>query len=146
MRRFAVQLVLVTILAAPAGASADIRFRGTSGQDRAVALRTDDAGMITRVRINWRAPCRRPGFFFTTFTRFFQPFQSLTRDRMVDAGRNRLRLRDGLRAVFRIRIAANRVSETRWRGIFRVSTSVLRGGRLVDRCYKRTRWRVRRAG
>jgi hypothetical protein len=65
---------------------------------------------------------------------------------MVDADTNRLRLRDGLRAVFRIRIAANRVSEARWRGIFRVNTRVLRRGRVVDRCYKRTRWRVARVG
>jgi hypothetical protein len=65
---------------------------------------------------------------------------------MVDADTNRLRLRDGLRAVFRIRIAADRITEARWRGIFRVNTRVLRRGRVIDRCYKRTRWRVARVG
>jgi hypothetical protein len=41
-----------------------------------------------------------------------------------------------------VRVAGKRVSERRWRGVFRVSVRVLRGGTLIDRCYKRTSWRV----
>jgi hypothetical protein len=38
-------------------------------------------------------------------------------------------------------------AERRWRGIFRITARVLRGGRLVDVCSARTRWRVlRRVG
>jgi hypothetical protein len=57
-------------------------------------------------------------------------------------GAYRERLRDGLRAVLNARVAGTRVSERRWRGIFRIRVRVFRGSREVDRCYKRTRWRV----
>jgi hypothetical protein len=74
----------------------------------------------------------------------FRGKSGVTRDRLVDAGVTRGRIEDGLRAVARVRVAGNRVSERRWRGIFRVNVRVLRGGRVIDRCYKRTRWRVLR--
>ena len=41
---------------------ADIRFRGTSGQDRVVTMRTGDDGLIERFGIAWRARCQRPGY------------------------------------------------------------------------------------
>jgi hypothetical protein len=44
----------------------------------------------------------------------------------------------------RARTVGNRVSERRWRGIFRIRVRVLRGDRLVDVCSARTRWRVLR--
>ena len=68
MRRLALPLALLVIAALPADAMADIRFRGTSGQGRLVTLRTGDDGLVQRFAIRWRAPCRRPGFFFKTGT------------------------------------------------------------------------------
>jgi hypothetical protein len=146
MKRLALPLALLLVAVVPADALADIPFRGKSGQNRLVTLRTGDDGLLLRFGIAWQAPCRRPGFRFTNTTRFRPPFDAVTRDRFVDAGAIRGPIGDGLRAVAQVRIVGNRVSEARWRGIFRVSVRVLRGERLVDRCYKRTRWRVLRQG
>jgi hypothetical protein len=143
--KLAVTVFAVVLAAAlPAEAAADIHFRGESGQGRLVTLRTADDGMLERIGVRWLAPCRRPTFTFRTRSFFRAPFDSASRDRFVDAGVNRMRMRDGLRAVVDVRVAGNRVSEQRWRGVFRVGVRVLRGGRLIDRCYKRTAWRVLR--
>jgi hypothetical protein len=148
MRRLAAPLALLVFAALPADAMADIRFRGKSGQGRAVTLRTGDDGLVERFAIRWRAPCRRPGFFFRTGTQTTpaSPFEEHTRDRFVDVGGYRTRIENGLRAVFRARTVGNRVSERRWRGIFRITVRVLRGDRLIDRCHLGTRWRVLRSG
>ena len=142
MNRLAGPLVLLLVAAFPADALADIKFRGKSGQGRAVTLRTDDTGMVERFGISWRAPCSRAGSYYISSTAFLPVYEVLTRDRFVDVGAYRERLRDGLRAVLNARVAGTRVSESRWRGIFRIRVRVFRGSRQVDRCYKRTRWRV----
>jgi hypothetical protein len=126
----------------PADALADIQFRGKSGQARLATLRSDDAGMVQRFGINWRAPCRRPGFRYTHSTKFLPVYDVLTRDRFVDADSYRERFDNGIRAILSARVAGTRVSERRWRGIFRIRVRVFRGSRQVDTCYKRTRWRV----
>ena len=148
MKRIAAPVVVLLILAMPAQASADVRFRGKSGQGRLVTLRTGDDGLVERWAIRWRAPCRRPGFFYNTGTQTTpaSPFEEHTRDRFVDVGGYRDRIENGLRAVFRARTVGNRVSERRWRGIFRITVRVLRGDRLIDRCHVGTRWRVTRRG
>ena len=142
--RALVGLVVVLGLMAlvPANALADIRFRGQSGQDRLATLRSDDAGMVERFGISWRAPCRRPGFRYMHSTQFLTPYDLLTHDRFVDADGYRERFDNGTRAILHARVAGNRVSERRWRGIFRIRVRVFRGSREVDRCYTRTRWRV----
>ena len=143
MRRLGLALVVLAVL--PAEAAADIRFRGESGQGRLVTLRTDDAGTLERVGIRWAARCDRPAAIYGR-TFFRPPFDAVTRDRFVDAGSSRGRIEDGLRVVDHVRIVGRRVSERRWRGTFRVRLRVLRGDRLVGRCYKRTSWRVLRRG
>jgi hypothetical protein len=144
VKRFAVPLALIMVATLPADALADIRFRGQSGQDRRVTLRTDDAGTLVRFGISWRAPCRTPGYRYRNWTKMIPPYDSVTRDRFVDAGRYRERLSGGVRAILYSRGAGNRVSGSRWRGIFRMRVRVFRGSRQIDRCYMRTRWRVRR--
>ncbi len=148
MRRLAVPLALLMIAALPADATADIRFRGKTGQGRLATLRTGDDGLVERFAIRWRAPCRRPGFSFKTGTQTTpaSPFEEHTRERFVDVGGYRTRIENGLRAVFRARTVGNRVSERRWRGLFRITVRILRGDRLVDRCHIGTRWRVARSG
>jgi hypothetical protein len=143
-RSLAALLVLFAVMAFPAQAAADIRFRGESGQDRLVTLRTGDDGIVERWGIRWRARCERPRFVFVSGTKNLPPLDASTRERFADADTYRERLRNGARAVFNARVAGNRVSERRWRGIFRVRVRVLRGGRVIDRCYLRTRWRVLR--
>jgi hypothetical protein len=144
MKRVAVPLALVMLVALPAEAMGDIRFRGKTGRGALVTLRTGDDGVLKRFSVRWSAPCRESGFSFNQITPFRPPFDSVTRDRFVDAGPIRGPIGDGLRAISHVRIAGTRVSERRWRGVFRSRTRVFRGERLIDRCYLRTRWRVLR--
>lgn len=145
MKRVAVPLALVMLVAAlPAAASADIRFRGQTGRGALVTLRTGDDGLLKRFSVRWSAPCSESNYSFNQTTPFRAPFDSATRDRFVDAGPIRGPIGDGLRAISHVRIAGTRVSERRWRGVFRSRTRVFRGERLIDRCYLRTRWRVLR--
>jgi hypothetical protein len=143
MKTLAVPLAVGLILALAPTASADIWFRGKSGQDRRVTLRTDDAGTLERFGISWRAPCRKPGYRYRNWSAFIPPFDSVTHDRFVDAGHYHQRLGGGIRAILYPRVAGNRTSDSRWRGIFRMRVRVFRGSRQIDRCYMRTRWRVR---
>ena len=143
MKRWVVPVAALLFLALPATALADIRFRGKSGQGRLVTMRTSDDRVLERFGIRWQARCQDPGYVYTTRTFFIPPFDSVTAERFVDAGVNRGRLADGLRSVINIRLAGNRTSIMRWRGIFRVRVRVFRGSREIDRCYLRTRWRVR---
>jgi hypothetical protein len=144
MRRSAGFVALLLVLALPATASADIGFRGKSGQDRLVTLRTRDDGLLRRFSIRWSAPCRDAGHYFNEITPFRPPFDEVTRDRFVDAGPIRGPIGDGLRAIAHVRITGSRVSERRWRGSFRARVRVFRGERQIDQCRLRTRWRVLR--
>jgi hypothetical protein len=127
-------------------AQADTRFTGKSGQGRTVHLRTGDDGLVLRFSISWRADCRRPGYVFDSGTQTTpaSPFEVSTPDRFVDVGGYRERLPGRTLAVYRARTVGKRVSERRWKGIFRIRVRAYRRDRLIDRCYLRTRWRVRR--
>jgi hypothetical protein len=146
MKRLAVPLAVLLVAVLPATAAADVSFRGESGQDRLVTLRIGDDGLLQRWAIRWRAPCRRPRFVLLSSTSALPPLDLSTRARFVDADGYRAQLRNGQRAIFNVRVAGNRVSARRWRGIFRVRARVFRGGTLVHRCAMRTRWQVRRQG
>jgi hypothetical protein len=128
----------------PADALADTLYVGKSGQGRGARVRTGDDGRVERFAIKWLADCRRPGLGFISGTQTTpkSPFEVHTRDQFVDVGGYRERLDGGKRAVYDARTVGNRVSERRWRGTFRIRVRLLRGSRLLDRCYLRTRWRV----
>jgi hypothetical protein len=146
MKRCVVPLAVLLFAALPAEAVADIRFRGKSTQGKVVTLRTGDDGLVERFAINWVGRCRDPRYVYRTGTQTTprSPFEEHTRERFVDVGGYRERIGDGLRAVYRARTVGNRVSERRWRGIFRIRVRVLRGDNLVDVCRARTSWRVLR--
>ena len=147
MKRLAMSLALFLMAALPAEATADIHFRGKSRQDRLVTLRTGDDGLVERFAIRWVGQCRDRRHIYRegTQTTPRSPFEVHTRERFEDVGGYRDNdVGDGLRAVYRARTVGNRVSERRWRGIFRIPVRVLRGDRLVDVCSARTRWRVLR--
>jgi hypothetical protein len=149
MKRFAPPLAVIMVALLPATALADVRFRGKSTQGKVVTLRTGDDGLVQRFAIRWVGRCGRPGVTYHegTQTTPRSPFEVHTRKRFVDVGGYRDNdIGDGLRAVYRARTVGNRVSERRWRGIFRIRVRVLRGDRLVDVCRARTHWRVLRRG
>jgi hypothetical protein len=146
MKRLAVPVALLLVVALPADAMADTSFRGKSAQGRLVTLRIGDDGLLERWLIRWHAPCRRPRLVLLSHTINLPPLDLSTAGRFVDADSYRARLRGGQRAIFSSRVAGNRVSPRRWRGTFRVRARVFRGATLVDRCAVRTRWRVARRG
>lgn len=137
-------LALLFAAALPADALADAIYLGESGQGRTAKIRTGDDGRVERFAIKWRARCERPNTFFVSGTQTTprSPYEVHTRLRFVDEGEYRHPIEDGMRAVHRARTAGNRVSGRRWRGIFRIRTVVLRGSRVVNRCFLRTRWDV----
>ncbi len=140
-------ILVVSLMAALAGAAhADIRFKGKSGQGRTVNFRTNDAGLMDRFAIAWRADCRRPGYRFVSGTKTTpaSPLEVSNRNRWLDVGGYRQRLGGRRVAVYRARTGGRRVSEHRWRGVFRITVRVFRRGRQIDRCHLRTRWRVLR--
>jgi hypothetical protein len=140
-------IVLAGLMAGVNGAAqADVRYTGKSGQGRTVNFRTSDDGLVQRFAISWRADCRRPGYAFVSGTQTTpaSPFEVSTPDRWVDVGGYRERLPGRRLAIYHARTAGRRVSDHRWRGIFRISVRVFRRGRQFDRCHLRTRWRVRR--
>ena len=137
----------IALVVALAGAAhADIRFKGKSGQGRTVNFRTNDAGLMERFAISWRADCRRPGYVYTSGTKTTpaSPLEVSTRNRWLDVGGYRERLRGRQLAIYRARTGGRRVSEHRWRGFFRITVRVFRRARQIHHCHLRTGWRVRR--
>jgi hypothetical protein len=138
-------LVGAMLLALPAGALADVRFRGESSQGRRVLVVSEDSGTPKRVQIVWRADCRRPGFRVLETTTFRTPLELSTRRRFRDNGSYRLRAQDGYRLTLTPTISGRKVAPRRWAGRFRATVVVRRAGRVRDRCSVRgVTWRVRR--
>lgn len=155
--RFLVTFVtsLAVLAAAPALASAKT-FRGESGQQRAVSLRTGDDGVPTFVRIPWKARCRRNGgrATFEDRTDFGPPFDSATVDALADAGSYRLRDPGGFRHTVTITLTGRRTltdpanpATERWTGTIAATIKVRRRGRSYDSCTLReTPWSVAPVG
>jgi hypothetical protein len=145
VRRLAPLAALAALGALAAPASADVRFEGRTGQGRPVVLVAEDGGVPKRVRIVWRADCRRPGYRVIETTSFRTPLELSTRRRLRDGGGYPLRGPAGYRLRFKPRISGRKVGPRRWAGRFRARVVVRRGGRVRDRCSVRgIRWRVRR--
>jgi hypothetical protein len=131
------------LLAAPSAAGA-ATFEGRTTQDRPVTVETGPDGLVTLVRVSWRAACDRKGARFTERTDFGQPLAESTIDAVRDAGRYTLRRKGGWR--FRISVAmtgrrtladaADPASEL-WGGTISASVVVRRRGRVYDRCRMR---------
>ena len=126
------------MLAAPA--SADARtWRGKTEQGRAVSVRTGTDALVNRVRVSWRAPCRRGHYVSRTL--FRPPLDVSEVDVFEDAGTYRTRLPDGYRARHAVFVRGTLGADGRWTGVFRVRTRVSRHGQPVDRCrLRRVRW------
>ena len=126
------------VLTAPAAAGATT-WRGKTAQDRPVMVRTGGDGLVKRVRISWRAKCRKGNYTSTTL--FVPPFDAAAAAAFEDEGSYRVDLRRGLRARHTAFVSASLEAKGVWRGTFRVRTRVTRDGRFVDSCrLKGERW------
>ena len=141
------------VLAALAGTvvlagTAEAAFHvGTTSQGKRVTLSTDAKDELTRITFRgWKAPCTRshlrgstsivppvdrsvPGVFFDR------------RSGKIHQGRGDFDIK------IKVSVRGERVSPTRWKGVFRPRATVKHDGDLIARCNAgRIRWRATQAG
>ena len=124
---------LMFAAAVPAATDA-ATFRGKTSQGRTASLVTGADGVPTRVRVSWRAPCKKPGFRATGGTRFQAPFTAVNADVVQDTGKTyRVRITGGLRGRISTDLVVNR-SGDRWVGTLGVREMFGREGKVIDVC------------
>ena len=138
MRTVALAVGFAVVLAAPAEAGAKT-WRGKTSQDRAVTVRTGADDLVNRVRVSWRAPCKKGHYVSRTL--FRPPLDVSETDVFEHSGTYRKQLPDGYRARNTVSVHGTLGADGRWTGTFRVRTRVRRNGRVVDSCrLKGVRW------
>jgi hypothetical protein len=137
----AAALSTLLIAAAPADAKT---FRGKTNQGRTASLVTGADGVPTRVRVSWRAPCKRPGYRATGGTKFVAPFTAVNADLVQDTGKSyRVRIKGGLRGRISTDLVVRREGR-RWVGTLGVRELFARRGKVVDVCQvKKVRFALR---
>src|SRR5262245_41899533 len=120
---------MVLIAAAQAEA---MTFRGKTNQGRTASLVTCADGVPTRVRVSWRAPCKKPGYRAVGGTKFLAPFTSVSTDVVTDTNKTyRVRIKGGLRGRITTNLTVNR-SGDQWVGTLGVRELFSRKGRVID--------------
>lgn len=115
-------------------------LRGETGQRRAVVLTVGDDGRVERVRVGWKARCRRPRSSFEDTTDVLPPFERSTSDGFRASGTYTTRDRGRIRSTITLSVDGTR-SGGRWTGSVEVIVRVRRRGRAHDRCsLVPTRW------
>jgi hypothetical protein len=134
----ALAVICGVVLTAPAAAGAKT-WRGKTAQDRAVMVRTGGDNKVKRVRISWRAQCRKG--HYTSTTLFVPPFDASSTTAFEDEGTYRVRIKGGYRARHTAFVSASLDAKGVWRGTFHVRTRVTRNGKFVDSCRRKpVRW------
>jgi hypothetical protein len=125
----AVSALLIT--AAPADAKT---FRGKTNQGRTASLVTGADGVPARVRVSWRAPCKRHGYRATGGTKFAAPFTAASVDLVQDTGKSyRVRIKGGLRGRISTELVVKRDGD-RWIGTLGIKELFAKRGKVVDVC------------
>jgi hypothetical protein len=122
----------------PAAAEA-ATWKGKTKQGRKVVVRTGTDGLVTRMRIGWKAKC--DAGTYTSRTIFLPPLDTSTSSEFTDAGSYTARP-EGYVATIRVSVKGTWVAATdRWRGTFGVRVRVAKTGKLVDTCrLRKLRW------
>jgi hypothetical protein len=132
----AVVAALSTLLIAAAPADAK-NFRGKTNQKLSALLVTGAGGVPTRVRVAWRASCKRPGYRSGGTTAFTAPFTAVNADLVQDTGKfYRVKLKGGVNGRISTDLVVNRVGN-RWKGTLSVREMLARKGRVIDVCTKK---------
>jgi hypothetical protein len=138
MRKLALAVGFAVVLAAPTAADAKT-WRGKTKQGRAVTVRTGADDLVNRVRVSWRAPCKKGHYVSRTL--FRPPLDVSETEVFKHSGTYRKRLPGGYRARHTVFVRGRLGARDRWTGTFRVRTRVRKDGRLVDSCrLRRVRW------
>ena len=133
-------LVLACLAAVVPVARAAETFRGKTGQARAVVLTVGDDGRVERVRVGWKARCRRARASFEDTTKVRPPFERSTADGFRATGSYTTRDRGRIRSGITLTVEGSR-SARGWSGTVEATVRVRRRGRAHDRCtLAPTRW------
>ena len=142
-RPLAAAALSALLLAALPSAADAATLRGRTSQGRPASLITDANGVPTRVRIAWRARCKKPGFRSFDSTIFTPPFDGVTADAINDAGTYRVRFRNGVRGRITGAMTGRRAGN-RWTGRLSIRAVYARRGKVTHVCRTgRVRWSVR---
>ena len=132
----------VALLLVPTAADA-AKWRGKTRQGRLAAVWTGADGLVSKVRIRYRARCgdRKT---LTSGVVFLPPLDTSTATAFADAGNFRFRLPNGERARARTRVDGGLRTSGRWTGNFRIRVRIARNGRFVTNCRSgRIGWKAR---
>jgi hypothetical protein len=132
MRLSAVCLALAALLLVPAAADA-AKWRGKTRQGRLAVVVTGADGLVTKVRIRYRARCgdRKT---LTSGVKFLAPLDDSTATAFEDGGKFDFDLPNGEHAWARTSVDGGLRRSGRWTGNFSIRVRVTRKGRTVTNC------------
>jgi hypothetical protein len=134
-----VALVLATLVAAIAAPAQAASLHAKTGRGLRVTVTTDEAGAAKKLLFHWWVHRCALGRYRLNDLTLFVPRGPAAHIR----GGNpyTVRYRGGLRARIVAHATGHRLSIYRWKGWFRVSATLKRNGRVLDRCHFRSqRW------
>jgi hypothetical protein len=134
-------VAVAALLLVPTAADA-AKWRGKTKQGRLAVVVTGSDGLVSMVRIRYRARCGDDKML-TSGVRFEAPLDSSTTTAFVDGGRFSFDLPNGERARARTRVDGGLRQSGRWTGNFRIRVRITRKGRFVTTCRSgRVGWRA----
>jgi len=132
----------VALLLVPTVADA-ARWRGKTRQGRLALVVTGSDGLVSKVRIRYRARCGDRKML-TSGVIFLPPLASSTPTSFTDGGTFRFRLPNRERARARVSVDGGLRTSGRWTGNFLIRVRITRNGRFVTTCRTgRIGWKAR---
>ena len=137
----AVCAVAAALLLVPTAADA-AKWRGKTRQGRLAVVVTGSDGLVTKVRIRYRAACGDDKTLSSGVV-FEAPFDTSTAEAFADGGAFDFNLPNGERARARTRVDGGLRESGRWTGNFRIRLRITRNGRFITNCRSgRVGWRA----
>ena len=132
---------LAALLLVPSVADA-AKWRGKTRQGRLAQVVTGADGMVTKVRIRYRARCGDDKTL-SSGVKFLAPLDTASAAGFKDGGRFDFNLPNGERARAQTSVDGGLRSSGRWTGNFRIRVRITRNGRHVTSCRSgRVGWRA----
>ena len=120
------------LLAAPAAAEAKL-WKGKTKQDRTISVRTGADGLVSAIRVHWRARCG-DGRVLTGMTGFSPPYDRSETEAFEDGGEYPDETRSGLTSTNTAFVRGTLTEAGNWRGRFHIRSVLRRDGRAVTTC------------
>jgi hypothetical protein len=140
MRALAVAVAALLLIPAAADAA---KWRGKTRQGRLAVVVTGSDGLVTKVRIRYRARCGDDKTLSSGVV-FEAPFDTSTTTAFADGGRFDFDLPGGEHAWARTRVDGGLRRSGRWTGNFRIRLRITRNGDRVTNCRSgRVGWKAR---